>query len=112
MRFSMSVLLPELVFPIYLFVETAFSMFWFVMLILTDDSLDKVSIFRCVCNERLGHVCRWISDSRDEYTKERLEAIDDEFKLYRCHTILNCARACPKGLNPGKQITHIKQLQR
>ena len=57
-------------------------------------------------------MCRWISDSRDEYTKERLEAIDDEFKLYRCHTILNCARACPKGLNPGKQIAHIKQLQR
>lgn len=54
---------------------------------------------------------RWISDSRDEYTSERLEAINDEFKLYRCHTILNCARACPKGLNPGKQITHIKQLQ-
>nr|BAH57150.1 AT3G27380 [Arabidopsis thaliana] len=60
----------------------------------------------------LLHANRWISDSRDEYTKERLEAIDDEFKLYRCHTILNCARACPKGLNPGKQITHIKQLQR
>ena len=55
--------------------------------------------------------CRWISDSRDEYTKERLEAINDEFKLYRCHTILNCARACPKGLNPGKQIQNIKQLQ-
>ncbi|KAF7801568.1 succinate dehydrogenase [ubiquinone] iron-sulfur subunit 2, mitochondrial-like [Senna tora] len=54
---------------------------------------------------------KWISDSRDEYTKERLEAINDEFKLYRCHTILNCARACPKGLNPGKQITHIKQLE-
>ncbi|KAL6960486.1 Sdh2-1p [Sarracenia purpurea var. burkii] len=50
-------------------------------------------------------------DSRDEYTKERLDAICDEFKLYRCHTILNCARACPKGLNPGKQITNIKQLQ-
>nr|CAC19856.1 mitochondrial succinate dehydrogenase iron-sulphur subunit [Arabidopsis thaliana] len=60
----------------------------------------------------LLHANRWISDSRDEYTKERLEAIDDEFKLYRCHTILNCARACPKGLNPGKQITHIKQLQK
>lgn len=55
--------------------------------------------------------CRWISDSRDEYTKERLEAINDEFKLYRCHTILNCARACPKGLNPGKQISNIKRLQ-
>ncbi|KAL0685550.1 hypothetical protein Bca4012_052398 [Brassica carinata] len=60
----------------------------------------------------LLHANRWISDSRDEYTKERLEAIDNEFKLYRCHTILNCARACPKGLNPGKQIAHIKQLQR
>lgn len=59
----------------------------------------------------LLHANRWISDSRDEYTKERLEAINHEFKLYRCHTILNCARACPKGLNPGKQITHIKQLQ-
>ncbi|KAA8548179.1 hypothetical protein F0562_004560 [Nyssa sinensis] len=59
----------------------------------------------------LLHANRWISDSRDEYTKERLDAICDEFKLYRCHTILNCARACPKGLNPGKQITHIKQLQ-
>ncbi|RVW25694.1 Succinate dehydrogenase [ubiquinone] iron-sulfur subunit 2, mitochondrial [Vitis vinifera] len=51
----------------------------------------------------------WISDSRDEYTKERLDAVCDEFKLYRCHTILNCARACPKGLNPGKQIATIKQ---
>ncbi|XP_023527486.1 succinate dehydrogenase [ubiquinone] iron-sulfur subunit 2, mitochondrial [Cucurbita pepo subsp. pepo] len=59
----------------------------------------------------LLHANRWISDSRDEYTKERLEAINDEFKLYRCHTILNCARACPKGLNPGKQIQNIKQLQ-
>ncbi|GFZ19089.1 succinate dehydrogenase 2-1 [Actinidia rufa] len=59
----------------------------------------------------LLHANRWIMDSRDEYTKERLDAICDEFKLYRCHTILNCARACPKGLNPGKQITNIKQLQ-
>nr|UER43481.1 succinate dehydrogenase 2 [Viscum album] len=54
---------------------------------------------------------RWISDSRDEYTKERLEAICDEYKLYRCHTILHCATACPKGLNPGQQIAHIKRLQ-
>ncbi|KVI02480.1 2Fe-2S ferredoxin, iron-sulfur binding site-containing protein [Cynara cardunculus var. scolymus] len=53
----------------------------------------------------------WIMDSRDEYTKERLDAVNDEFKLYRCHTILNCARACPKGLNPGKQIQNIKSLQ-
>jgi len=54
---------------------------------------------------------RWIADSRDEYTKERLEALDDAYKLYRCHTIMNCARACPKGLNPGKQIAKIKKLQ-
>ncbi|KAK9272252.1 hypothetical protein L1049_002623 [Liquidambar formosana] len=59
----------------------------------------------------LLHANRWISDSRDEYTKERLDAICDEFKLYRCHTIMNCARACPKGLNPAKQISTIKQLQ-
>ncbi|ERN13753.1 succinate dehydrogenase [ubiquinone] iron-sulfur subunit 2, mitochondrial [Amborella trichopoda] len=59
----------------------------------------------------LLHAHRWISDSRDEYTKERLDAVCDEFKLYRCHTILNCARACPKGLNPGKQIATIKKLQ-
>ncbi|KAK1567136.1 hypothetical protein Q3G72_008507 [Acer saccharum] len=59
----------------------------------------------------LLHANRWIVDSRDEYTNERLEAINDEFKLYRCHTILNCARACPKGLNPGKQIQNIKGLQ-
>ncbi|CAH1412930.1 unnamed protein product [Lactuca virosa] len=59
----------------------------------------------------LLHANRWIMDSRDEYTQERLDAVNDEFKLYRCHTILNCARACPKGLNPGKQIQNIKSLQ-
>ncbi|KAL5990059.1 Succinate dehydrogenase [ubiquinone] iron-sulfur subunit 2, mitochondrial [Asimina triloba] len=55
----------------------------------------------------LLHAHRWIEDSRDEYTDERLEAICDEFKLYRCHTILNCTRACPKGLNPGMQIQNL-----
>ncbi|KAL3526350.1 hypothetical protein ACH5RR_011006 [Cinchona calisaya] len=59
----------------------------------------------------LLHANRWIMDSRDEYTEERLEAVNHEFKLYRCHTILNCARACPKGLNPGKQIQNIKKLE-
>ncbi|KAJ6803321.1 uncharacterized protein M6B38_107905 [Iris pallida] len=59
----------------------------------------------------LLHANRWIQDSRDQYTKERLEAINDEFKLYRCHTIMNCAHACPKGLNPAKQIESIKKLQ-
>lgn len=51
---------------------------------------------------------RWILDSRDEVTSERLEELDDTFKLYRCHTIMNCATACPKGLNPAKAIAGIK----
>ena len=52
---------------------------------------------------------RWIEDSRDELTKERLEALDDSFKLYRCHTIMNCSKTCPKGLNPGKAVALIKK---
>ncbi|MBI1339431.1 succinate dehydrogenase iron-sulfur subunit [bacterium] len=53
---------------------------------------------------------RWIADSRDEATGERLDALDDPFKLYRCHTIMNCAQVCPKGLNPAKAIAEIKKL--
>ena len=45
---------------------------------------------------------RWIADSRDEYTGERLDALEDPFRLYRCHTIMNCAKTCPKGLNPSR----------
>ena len=52
---------------------------------------------------------RWVADSRDEKTDKRLEALDDSFKLYRCHTILNCTNTCPKGLNPGKAIADIKR---
>lgn len=52
---------------------------------------------------------RWIEDSRDEYTKERLDQLDDAFKLYRCHTIMNCTKVCPKHLNPGKAIANIKK---
>ena len=52
---------------------------------------------------------RWIADSRDEYTGERLDALEDPFRLYRCHTIMNCAKTCPKGLNPGKAIGEIKK---
>jgi succinate dehydrogenase / fumarate reductase iron-sulfur subunit len=51
---------------------------------------------------------RWIADSRDDQKRERLDALDDSFALYRCHTIMNCAKTCPKGLNPGKAIAHIK----
>ncbi len=53
---------------------------------------------------------RFIADSRDEHTGERLDELDDSFKLYRCHTIMNCTRTCPKGLNPAKAIGEIKKL--
>lgn len=53
---------------------------------------------------------RWIVDSRDEATGERLDELEDPFRLYRCHTIMNCTRTCPKGLNPAKAIGEIKQL--
>ena len=52
---------------------------------------------------------RWIADSRDEATQERLESLEDSFKLYRCHTIMNCTKTCPKGLNPAKAIAKIKK---
>jgi succinate dehydrogenase / fumarate reductase iron-sulfur subunit len=52
---------------------------------------------------------RWIEDSRDESTGERLDALEDPFRLYRCHTIMNCTNTCPKGLNPGKQIAETKK---
>jgi len=53
---------------------------------------------------------RWIIDSRDESTKARLDQLRDPFSVYRCHTIMNCTRTCPKGLNPGKAIAEIKKL--
>jgi len=53
---------------------------------------------------------RWLIDSRDEATEERLDNLEDPFKLYRCHTIMNCAKVCPKGLNPAKAIAEIKQM--
>ena len=52
---------------------------------------------------------RWIEDSRDQLKKERLEYLDDAFRLYRCHTIMNCSKTCPKGLNPGKAVGAIKK---
>lgn len=52
---------------------------------------------------------RWIEDSRDDFQDRRLEELDDAFKLYRCHTIMNCTKVCPKHLNPGKAIAHIKK---
>ena len=53
---------------------------------------------------------RWIADSRDEFTGERLDALEDPFRLYRCHTIMNCTKTCPKHLNPAKAIAEIKKL--
>ena len=53
---------------------------------------------------------RWLADSRDEATGERLDALEDPFKLYRCHTIMNCAQVCPKGLNPAEAIADIKAM--
>ena len=52
---------------------------------------------------------RWLADSRDGAEKERLEQLNDSFKLYRCHTIMNCTNTCPKGLNPAESIAKIKQ---
>lgn len=53
---------------------------------------------------------RWIIDTRDENAGERLDDLEDPFRLYRCHTIMNCANTCPKGLNPAKAIAEIKKL--
>jgi succinate dehydrogenase (ubiquinone) iron-sulfur subunit len=52
---------------------------------------------------------RWLADSRDERTAERMDALNNSMSLYRCHTILNCTRTCPKGLNPGLAIANIKK---
>ncbi len=53
---------------------------------------------------------RWLADSRDEAAGDRLDNLEDPFRLYRCHTIMNCAKACPKGLNPAKAIAEIKNM--
>jgi succinate dehydrogenase / fumarate reductase iron-sulfur subunit len=53
---------------------------------------------------------RWIADSRDEATGQRLDQLEDPFRLYRCHTIMNCTKTCPKSLNPAKAIAEIKKL--
>ncbi len=53
---------------------------------------------------------RWIADSRDEAAGERLDELQDPFRLYRCHTIMNCTKTCPKDLTPGKAIAELKKL--
>jgi len=52
---------------------------------------------------------RWVADTRDQFTQERLDDLDDPFKVYRCHTIMNCSKTCPKGLNPGLAIARLKK---
>ena len=57
----------------------------------------------------LMQASRCIDDTRDDATEERLDALEDPFKLYRCHTIMNCTKTCPKGLNPAAEIASIKK---
>lgn len=52
---------------------------------------------------------RWMADSRDDFGEERRQKLENSFSLYRCHTIMNCSRTCPKNLNPGKAIAQIKK---
>lgn len=58
----------------------------------------------------LLQAARFLNDSRDQQTDERLKALDDPFKMFRCHTIMNCVQVCPKGLNPTKAIIEIKKM--
>ncbi len=53
---------------------------------------------------------RWLVDSRDEASGERLDDLEDPFRLYRCHTIMNCTQTCPKGLNPAQAIAETKKM--
>jgi succinate dehydrogenase / fumarate reductase iron-sulfur subunit len=53
---------------------------------------------------------RFLADSRDQATEERLNELEDAYKLFRCHTIMNCVQVCPKGLNPTRAIGEIKQM--
>ena len=75
------------------------------------DLLPELLVERRPLSRPGDRCCRPIAgsiDSRDEATGERLDELEDPFRLYRCHTIMNCAKTCPKGLNPAKAIAHIK----
>lgn len=58
----------------------------------------------------LLQAARFLADSRDQATQERLDALDDPFKMFRCHTIMNCVQVCPKDLNPTRAINDIKKM--
>lgn len=53
---------------------------------------------------------RWVMDSRDDYRQERLDNLRDKWSVYRCHTIMNCTKTCPKGLNPGAAVAELKKI--
>ena len=69
-----------------------------------------IMMFRYLGPAVLMQAYRWIIDSRDQNSVERLDKMRDPFSVYRCHTIMNCTKTCPKGLNPGKAIAEIKKL--
>ncbi|MCM8856555.1 MAG: succinate dehydrogenase iron-sulfur subunit [Candidatus Thiodiazotropha sp.] len=60
--------------------------------------------------QALLSACRFLADSRDQAGEERLDKLEGPYKLFRCHTIMSCVEACPKGLNPTKAIGHIKAI--
>jgi succinate dehydrogenase iron-sulfur subunit len=53
---------------------------------------------------------RWLADSRDQRAGERFDRLEDPFRLYRYHTIMNCTKTCPKGLNPARAIANTKRM--
>ena len=84
-------------------------------LIWIKSKVDATLTFRRSCREGVCGSCAMNidgvnSDSRDEATGERLDNLEDPFRLYRCHTIMNCSKACPKHLNPAKSIAEIKKM--
>ena len=74
------------------------------------DGLPRLSSISRFGPAALLQAGRWLKDSRDEDAGERLDFLEDPFRLYRCHTIMNCAQTCPKGLNPAEAIGEIKQM--
>merc|ERR1712241_452420 len=79
----------------------------------TDDRAKLDGLYECILCACCSTSCpsyRWMIDSRDQSTKERLDKLRDPFSVYRCHTIMNCTKTCPKGLNPGRAIAEIKKL--
>ena len=73
------------------------------------DGLCYIVVARYLGPAALLQANRWVHDSRDEAPGARLDNLEDPFRLYRCHTILNCSKACPKGLNPAKEIATLKK---